>query len=569
VKITDSPEWLKKRILSIGLRPRNNIVDITNFVMFETGQPLHSFDYEKIRKKGIVVKTANEGDKFTTLDGKERILNSKSLMVCDKEGYSAIAGIMGGEFSEITEDTKNIFLESAYFDPVCVRKNSKNLGLQTDASQRFERGVDIDIVEYASNRASSLIQEIAGGEVLEGLIDVYPEKFEKLFVGITAEKTSKILGKKFTKEKIKELLEKIEIAFVKEENSELIFEIPEFRRYDLTREIDLIEEVARLYGYDNLESDFRFCIDTTSHRDYEDEFRKFVKNIRSYFIGRGFNEIITYSQQDKNKVEQFSENYVSIENPNSVEMNTMRINLEYGMLDVIKKNFNFSGTGIPLRLFEIGKVFLERDEKYTEKNILSFAISGKFDFLSFNSEERVFDFFDLKGETDMLMSKLNLENCKYIYYNEQNKLCFVLNNEEFGVIKQVNKSHNDLFELENDVYIAEFDLNILFKNSGLNKFFNKISKFPSVKRDLAIVVNDDVKYNDLEEHIKESAGKLLNSVSLFDIYTGEKIGRGKKSMTFTLEFLSGEKTLTDNEINITVNKILKSLNKKLSAELRT
>ena len=268
VEIKESPEWLQKRIKAIGLRPRNNIVDITNFVMFETGQPLHAFDFDKIRGKKIIVKNAKNGDKFTTLDSKERELNSESIMVCDGEGYSGIAGIMGGELSEITNDTKNVFLESAYFDPVAVRKNSRKLGLQTDASQRFERGVDIDMVKYASLRATQLINEIAGGEVSSGIYDVYDNKFEKLKVGLRAEKVNNLIGIEFTEEKIIEILSKIEINFIGREKDQLQFEIPEFRRLDIEREVDLIEEVARIYGYDNIEEDSTFAFNVTNNTKY-------------------------------------------------------------------------------------------------------------------------------------------------------------------------------------------------------------------------------------------------------------------------------------------------------------
>ncbi len=281
VKVKESPEWLQKAVKSVGLRPINNIVDITNYVMMETGQPLHAFDYDKIAGKKIIIKTAKEGDKFTTLDSKQRILNDKSLMVCDGEKASAIAGIMGGEFSEISTETKNVLIEAAYFDPVAIRKNSKRLGLQTDASQRFERGVDIENIPYVSNRAASLMQEAAGGTVLKGIVDVYPKRFEPLTVFVRKERCDKITGVEISEEEIKNMLESIEILFVKKEDDRLYFRIPEFRREDLQREIDLIEEIARLYGYSNIENDYRFVLDVSKQVDYNDKYLKFLNTIKA------------------------------------------------------------------------------------------------------------------------------------------------------------------------------------------------------------------------------------------------------------------------------------------------
>ncbi len=572
VEIKESPDWLKKSLIAIGLRPINNIVDITNYVMMETGQPLHAFDYDKIRKKEIIVRTAKEGDKFITLDSKERILNNESLMVCDGEGYSAIAGIMGGESSEITELTKNVFIESAYFDAVCVRKNSKKLGLQTDASQRFERGVDIDKVPYASDRAAMLMQKLAGGEVLKGIIDVYPEKFEKLNVGIRVKRAEQIIGVKLTEEKIIELLEKIEIKYVKKDNEKLIFEIPEFRRNDLTREIDLIEEVARIYKYDNIPHQFNFNLDISSHSDYGDKLIDLKRRTKEHFIGRGFNEIITYSQQDEKKIKFFSDSYVKIENPNSVEMNVMRVNLLYGMLSTIKNNINNTGKGTTLKLFEIGKVFTNKGNSYCEENHLCFALYGKTDFHSFDNNERYFDYFDIKGELEMFLSKMKLESLKLFYYNSKenwgSKTDIVLNDKVIGNIYIISKELLKLFDIDEEVYAVELKIDDVLSLTGDNIKYKEISKFPPVKRDLALIVKNEIKYRDIEEAIKSSGGEYLQRFYLFDIYSNEKLGQGKKGMAFSLEFSSNEKTLTDEEINRQVQKIIKVLDKKLEIKLR-
>ena len=569
VKIKESPEWLKKKLLAIGLRPRNNIVDITNHVMMETGQPLHAFDYDEIRGKEIIVKTAKEGDKFTTLDSKERILNDKSLMVCDGEGYSAIAGVMGGEFSEITDNTKNVFIESAYFDPVCIRKNSKKLGLQTDASQRFERGVDITKVDYASHRAAQLMYELADGEILKGIIDAYPGKFEKLVVGLRVKRASQLIGIEFDEQQVINLLEKIDIHFVEKKDDKLMFEIPEFRRNDLTREVDLIEEVARMYGYEKLDNQLYFKLDITSQKDYGEKVQKLIKETREHFIGRGFNEILTESQLDDEKIKRFSKKLVRIENPISVEMNSMRVDLLFGMLQVIKNNINYSGKNTALKLFEIGRVFEDTGKEFKEEDRLCFALSGKNDRAAFDEHETYFDMFDIKGELEMFLSKLNLDNLGLFYYNDKDKtIDLSLDNLLTGKIYKVGDEMLNLIDIGQDVYIAEIYLTHLYNKVDVSRFYKEISKFPIAKRDLAIVVSKEILFKDVKECIRKNGGEYLKSIRLFDIYSDEHLGSDKKSMAFSLEFSSDKRTLTDEEVNRQVNKIIDSLEIKLGVTLR-
>ncbi|MFA7361221.1 MAG: phenylalanine--tRNA ligase subunit beta [Candidatus Kapaibacterium sp.] len=572
VTVKESPEWLQKAIKSVGLRPINNIVDITNYVMMETGQPLHAFDYDKIAGKKIIVKTAKEGEKFTTLDSKQRILNDKSLMVCDGEKASAIAGIMGGEFSEISENTKNVLIEVAYFDPVAIRKNSKRLGLQTDASQRFERGVDIDNIPYVSDRAASLIQEAAGGTILKGIVDVYPNRFEPLTVSIRKERCERITGIEIPEEEIKRLLESIEISFVEKKDDRLYFRIPEFRREDIQREIDLIEEIARLYGYSNIDNDYRFVLDVSSHVDYNDKFQQFINNVKEYFIGRGFNEIITYTQQDENKISRFGIKPVLIENPNSVLMNSMRVNLFYGMLTTIINNVNLLGKEVPLKFIETGKVFKDAEDKFEEEYHVCFGISGIYDNKSFELKDRDFDLFDLKGELQMFLSKLNIESNELIYYNaEDENGCFdiFLRKDKIGRIFVIDKQNHAGFETENNIFIAELDAKIMFKKSADEKLYEEISKFPYAKRDLALLLSREANYEQVLKVINESGGNYLKKVELFDVFEDRKLGDGIKSMAFSLELGSREKTLTDEEVTKVINKIVKNLDNKLGVKLRS
>ncbi len=572
VTVMESPEWLKKAVTAVGLRPINNIVDITNFVMMETGQPLHAFDYDKIALKKIIIRTAKEGDKFTTLDSKERELNAKSLMVCDGEKASAIAGIMGGEYSEISERTNNVLIEVAYFDPVAIRKNAKKLGLQTDASQRFERGVDIGNIPYVSERAAFLMQSVAGGEVLKGIVDVYPAKFEPLEVPIRKSYCWRILGLEISEEEIIRKLESIEINFLRKDGEKLYFRIPEFRREDIQREIDLIEEVARLHGYLNIECDYRFTLDVSKHADYNDDYQKFLKNIKEYFIGRGFNEIITYSQQDDKKIAGFGKEPVIIENPNSVLMNSMRVNLFFGMLTTILNNVNLLGKDVPLKLFETGKVFGKGDAKFEEKTQICFGMSGVFDNKSFDTGERKFDLYDLKGELEMFLSKLNIESNELFYYNadsDKGNFDVFIGKDSIGRVYLIDKHNNPEFESENGVYIAELDAQSLYEKSNREKRYAEISKFPSAKRDLALLLGSETRYEQVLGVIYEAGGKTLKKAELFDVFEDKKLGEGMKSMAFSLELGSAEKTLTDEEVNKTINKIIKNLDAKLGVKIRS
>lgn len=571
VEIKQSPVWLRKRLTAVGLRPKNVIVDITNFVMFETGQPLHAFDYEKIHGKEIIVKTANEGDKFVTLDSKERTLTAESLMVCDAEGYSGIAGVMGGKDSEISDSTKNVFLESAYFDPVSVRKTSKRLQLQTDASQRFERGVDINMVEYASLRAAQLISDLAGGEVSKDLYDVYPEKFSEPEVFVRLQRANDLIGFEIDEDTLIKLLERIEIKFLKKDGDKLYFRIPQFRRLDITKEVDLIEEILRMYGYDNIKSDMRFNFTISSDKSQSIEPK--LRFINDHLLGRGFNQVLTSSLDDFKKTGDESNKIVKLANSVSADLNSLRTSLTGGMLRTISENFNNSGKGISLRLFELGKVYSSDGDKFNEEIMLIMALSGMRDTGIIYGGGNEFDLFDIKGEAEMLLSKLNLENFALFYYydenSKENKIEIRINDQPAGIIYRAGSSLKKQFEIDSDVFIAEFYLKKLLPSAGKQKYFKDISKFPAVRRDLAVVIDTGLTYDELRKIILRSGGEMLKNLEIFDMYEDDKLGPGKKSLGFTLEFLSNEKTLTDEEINRIIKKIIVNLEKDLGATVRS
>ncbi|MGB3017141.1 MAG: phenylalanine--tRNA ligase subunit beta [Ignavibacteria bacterium] len=574
VNIAESPGWLKKRLISVGLRPRNNIVDITNFVMLETGQPLHAFDYDKIRGKRIIVKTAKDGDKFVTLDSKERNLSSESLMVCDAEGYSAIAGVMGGELSEITDTTRNVFLESAYFDPVNIRKNSKRLGLITDASHRFERGVDIDMVKFASLRAASLMQEIAGGEISNELLDVYPAPFETSEVEMRLGKANNLLGLDLSKETVVNLLGRIGIEHTGNNSESLIFKIPESRRNDIQREPDLIEEVARLYGYSRIESKYDFRTSLIKSRNHESEKLLSIKSlITDHLVGRGFNEIISTPLTDVRNSDSSNVNAVRLENSMTTELNGMRTGLSNGLMKIISFNINNLGKDVSIKLFEVGKVFADKSNVIEERDCLIFGISGRYDGRILYDGERRFELSDIKGEVNMLLSKLNLENFGLIYYNDNQfggiRIDVGLDDCLLGNIYKADSNLLKKFDIESDVYFCQLFLDEISKNLKDKSNFKEISKFPSVKRDIALVVDKSTSYESLESVLNISGSKLLKSFDLIDVYEGEQVGSSKKSLTFSLEFASDDKTLTDAETNEALKKIMKDLQNKAGAILRS
>ncbi|CAN5441888.1 hypothetical protein BH10BAC5_BH10BAC5_28210 [soil metagenome] len=569
ITVGESPEWLKKKITSIGLRPRNNIVDITNYVMFETGQPMHAFDLDKIRGNEIIIKTAKAGDKFTTLDSKERTLSDSTLMICDKEGYLSIAGIMGGENSEISDATKNVLLEVAYFDSVNIRLSSKKLGVQSDASYRFERGTDMNMVEYASKRAAALIQMIAGGEI-GGFTDIYPEKFQPVEVTLDPEYFYELIDISLSEDEIISLLDKIDIKYSGKDGNRLKFSIPEFRRNDIANDYDLVEEVTRLYGFENIKPDNSFKIHSGANT-FNDDLFKFEKKIRDFMIGAHYNEIVTSSLLDSKKLQIFGKETLMLSNPGSVEMNSMRTGLEAGILMSIKNNVNQLGRAVSLKFFEMGNIFIKDKTKFTEKSFLGIALFGNYDLNHYSEAARRFDIFDLKGQIDILLKYLNTRNLRVIFKKESNSIEYLSGKEKLGSISILSKAITEEYDIDklDKVLYAELDVEKLYSSVNNNIKFCEISRFPAVKRDLAFVVEKNVVYKDIEDIILKSAGKLLSDLSVFDIYEDKRLGENKRSIALNLEFSSPEKTLTDSEINSSVEKIVSDLEKNLSVTLRS
>jgi len=574
VTIQPSPLWMQDLLTAVGVRPINNIVDITNFVMLETGQPLHAFDYDLLEGHEIVVKCANEQERFVTLDGKERILDSNTLMICDGKRSVAIAGVMGGGNSEITAMTKNVLLESACFDPANIRRTSKNLGLSTEASQRFERSVDIDMTLVAANRAAELFQELAGAEVLKGAIDIYPKKKKPRSIALRVARTNAVLGTNLSVAKIVSFLKRLGIRTRALKAGTIAATIPGYRN-DLVEEIDLIEEVARMFGYNNIETQTDARVNLVSvpgEEDIEDAMREIL-------VGAGFNEIVTNSLQNKAHALLAGEPPVEVLNPVSVDMQMLRPSLIPGALDVLQDNFNHGQPSV--RMFEFGKVYRRTGtaspdtlEGYREERRLLLILSGAYSPQHYSSASRSYDFFDMKGEVESFLSKFFLDKYRLIYYDNGKPLSVDNIHVEIqgtyaGFLGTLKKQIAATFEIDREVYLCELNVDMLQNRWERKARFSQLPRFPSVTRDLAFVVGQNVPQVDIERAIRESGGSMLRNLSLFDVYVGEQAGAGKKSLAYALELQPTDHTLTDQEANAVITRIVDFVKSRCGAALRS
>ena len=574
VTIKESPEWLKKRLTKIGLRPINNIVDVTNFVMYELGQPLHAFDLDKLEGQKIIVKSTEAESVFTTLDSKERTLPKGTLMICDGEKPVAIAGVMGGENSEINNATKNILIESAHFNASSIRKTSKALGLSTEASYRFERWVDPGSTLLAAERAAQLIADLGNGNIAHGSLDNYPEKIKEKEVLLRFDRVYKILGFQIPKEKIIQILKKLGLKIIFESEKEYRFLVPTFRP-DLEREIDLIEEIARIFGYDNIPTISKISISLGEKIDES----SFEDAIREYSCSLGFYEMINNPLQ-KEQFASLTGNKIQILNPQSIDMAFLRTSLIPGALGVVVQNLNVGEKD--LRLFEIGNVFnlnynkevIKSFEDFSEVQKHIFILTGKMNNKTWNSTEKLFDFYDLKGFVNSLLMKISLDNVlnDSYYHNENSIFDFYFtknyNNENVGLGGKVKKEVLKQFDIQQDVFCFELDLSKLKNLKTNKKKYVEPLKYPKSLRDFAFIFDNSVTYEEVIMFIKKSSSELLKSVKLFDLFESESLGKNKKSMAFSLEYFSEERTLTEEEIEKDFIKLIESVKKNFSAILR-
>ncbi len=573
VKPAPSPDWLQDQMRAIGLRPINNIVDITNFVLMEYGQPLHAFDYDQLAGQTIIVRRAKEREAFRSLTGKDLKLDSRSLVIADAEKPVALAGVVGGANSEVTLATRNVALESACFEPVSVRKTSKTVAIRTDSSYRFERGVDIATVITAQDRAAHLILELAGGSLCEGRIDQYPEPQVARTLSLRNSRVQQILGKKLLPGEIQDLLNRM--GMQAQPNTEgFDVEIPFFRP-NLSREIDLIEEIARVKGFGEFapaspRAEIRSVPVTRKQRA--------ITGMRQTLRNFGYSEAINYSFIEGSEAEAFKEVYaetdakcIPLNNPLSVDMNMMRTSLLPGLLKTALRNIHKGQK--PIKLFELGNVFY-REANGEKKELSSFAclIHGIYENSIWKPQGKNYDFFDLKGMLDLVRDRFKLEleyssSVHFLLNPEKSLECFV-HGDRLGFFGELSNDLCRRSNLPTPIYVCEIDLDRLVRHIPKAMVFDPIPRFPETYRDLSILIDKSILSETVTDLIRNSSQPILNRVELYDQFEGKKLEKGKKSLTFALSFQSPEKTLTDEEVNPVFDKIITTLHEKLGATLR-
>jgi phenylalanyl-tRNA synthetase beta chain len=572
IKVSESPNWLKHRLQAIGLSPINNVVDATNYVLHELGQPLHAFDASKIEGDKIEVKTLENGTKFITLDGVERELHEEDLMICDAEKPMCIAGVFGGIDSGVTDSTRTIFLESAYFDPVSVRKTAKRHALNTDASFRFERGIDPNITEYALKRAALLIQELAGGDITSDIIDIYPKKIEDFQVRLSFDNAKKIIGEEIPKETIKSILASLDIKVNNVTETGLGLTVPAFRN-DVQREADIIEEILRVYGYNNISISEKLNASISSMSRFEDF--KIQNAVGNQLAAQGFFEILSNSLTSPNYAalsEQLKEAHnIEMLNPLSNDLSVLRQSLVFSGLEAIAYNSNRKRQD--LKLFEFGKTYHNYSEDKVENKHLTVFASGNQNTESWTSNTvQKSDYFFLKGSVIALLERLGITRfnelpIKNDVFSEGVSLSLgKIKLVDFGLISKSVLKH---FDISQEVVCADFNWDAILDVVKRNKItFKSIPKYPEVRRDFALLLDDSITFEAIYKIAKQTEKQLLKQVNLFDVYQGKNLPKGKKSYAVSFTLQDEHKTLNEKQIDKIMNKLQTNFEKQLGAELR-
>ena len=569
--VKPSPSWLQNRLKSIGLTPKNNIVDATNYVLHELGQPLHAFDASQIRGNKVIVKTMPAGTKFTTLDDVERTLHEEDLLICDEVGPMCIAGVFGGKISGVTERTQEIFLESAYFNPVSIRKSAKRHGLNTDASFRFERGIDPTITEYALKRAALLIQEVAGGEITSDIIDIYPKKVEDFSVFIHFDKVNKIIGEEIKPETIKKILASLDIKVNNITETGLGLSIPCYR-VDVTREIDVVEEILRVYGYNNI------AIPSKLNATISNSVRTAEHNVQNVVADQlcslGFNEMMANSLTTPDYIklsEQLkAEHNVLMLNPLSTELSAMRQSLLFSALEAV--SFNINRKRSDLKFFEFGKTYHSIAGSYEEEKHLTLTVTGNRNNESWLRAQEKSDFFLFKGYVMAVLSRVGVDKKLTALPFENDVfaegLALAIGKEvivEFGTVKKSIAKH---FDIKQEVFYADFNWGKIQKYISNKIKFTAIPKYPEVKRDFALLVDENVQFEQIFNIAKQTEKSLLKDINLFDVYQGRNLPEGKKSYAVSFILQDDTKTLTDTQIDKIMGKLQNNFESQLGAILR-
>jgi len=583
VTIKESPEWLKNRLRSIGLNPINNVVDVTNFVLYELGQPLHAFDASEIKGNKVIVRTLPAGTKFVTLDGVERSLNENDLMICNGTSEPmCIGGVFGGEKSGVKESTTDLFLESAWFDTVFIRKTARRHGLNTDASFRFERGTDPDGVIFALKRAALLIQETAGGTISSEIVDVYSTPAKPFEVTVNLKNVRRLIGIEIPVERIKKIFAALEIEIVGETAEQFVVQVPPYR-VDVQREADVIEEILRIYGYNNVAPETH--VNSTIQYSQQTNPEKVKNQISDLLVANGFNEIWSNSLTKASYYEGLqvmtTDKTVSIFNPLSQDLNSMRQTLLFGGLEAINRNSNYQNPN--LKFFEFGNTYSLNKEvvsenaldKYSEEMHLALFVTGNKNEQNWTSAALKTSFFTLKAYVENILRKLgfNLEKLKMesvsndlidegLTYLRGDGKTFV----EFGFVKA---SSLKITNVESDVFYADFNWNNILQQIGNHKIaYAELPKYPAVRRDLALLVDEQVTFSQLKAIALKAERKLLREVDIFDVYKGDKLPAGKKSYALSFILRDDEKTLNDKAIEATMNRFVALFEKETGAKLR-
>ncbi|AWI26673.1 phenylalanine--tRNA ligase subunit beta [Flavobacterium pallidum] len=570
VTVKPSPEWLQNRLKAIGLTPKNNIVDVTNYVLHELGQPLHAFDATKINGNKIIVKTMPAGTKFITLDDVERTLHEDDLMICDEKGPLCFAGVFGGKHSGVSENTSNIFLESAYFNPVSVRKTAKRQALNTDASFRFERGIDPTITEYALKRAAILIQEVAGGEITSDVIDVYPKKIEDFPVFLNFEKAAKIIGQELPKETIKKILVSLDIKVNSVSDAGLGLIIPAYR-VDVQREIDVIEEILRVYGYNNI--NFTKKLNATVSNSPRTEDYKVQNIIANQLMSLGFNEMMANSLTTPEYVslsEQLKEEEnVIIINPLSKDLSAMRQSLLFSGLEAV--SYNINRRNADLKLFEFGKSYRKDGDAYAENKHLTLFLTGNRMKESWTIPQQVSGFFLFKGYVNSILSRLGITktNIQPVISDVfAEGISIAVGDDVLVEMGTVKKSVARHFDIKQEVLFADFNWELVLKSINTKIRFADIPKYPEVRRDLALLLDEKIQFDAIYDIARQSEKSLLKEIDLFDVYTGKNLPEGKKSYALSFIIQDNSKTLTDVQIDKIMGKLQQKFETELGAVLR-
>ncbi len=570
ITVKPSPDWLQNRLKSIGITPKNNIVDITNYVLHELGQPLHAFDASKIKGNKVIVKTLPAGTKFVTLDDVERTLHEEDLMICDENGPMCFAGVLGGKNSGVKENTSTLFLESAYFNPVSIRKTAKRHTISTDASFRFERGIDPTITEYALKRAANLIIELAGGEITSDISDFYPKKMEDYSVVLNYNKAAKIIGEELPKETIKKILASLDIKINSVSDVGLGLTIPNYR-VDVQRDVDVIEEILRVYGYNNISFSKKLNASVTNSPRNEDY--KMQNTVGSLLTGLGFNEMMAnsltspdYFKLSADLKEEFN---ITMLNPLSRDLSSMRQSLLFSGLEALSYNINRRSSD--LKFYEFGKTYHKMPSGYEEPKHLSLFVTGNATAESWTNPQKVSDFFLFKGYITLVLSRFGLDKIQtepttsdifaegLSYSMGPTKLV------DFGTVK---KSIAKAFDIKQEVFYADFNWDAVLKLVESKIKFTDIPKYPEVRRDLALLVDESVQFDSIYNIARQTEKSLLKKIDLFDVYQGANLPEGKKSYAVGFTIQDATKTLTDVQIDKIMSKLQKNFETELNAVLR-